>query len=219
MNNDQKQRKFAISQPAASFQIFRPGGYVAGSDESRSTPQVQRSFVGVAALAGDMRGAVFCAIIALWALIDGTSAVARAGGTGPRAGKSRGSSRRSDGSSSVGDRDRSGKTTKAARRRRGNTVPSHDGAQNVGRDSVRVVVGAVREERGHQVKRKSLLFGRMKRFMSFFFRGATNNQRPEIMRTTLAPSPGRSYVCGLAFESFPMHERTVIYRGWCLKPY
>lgn len=101
-----------------------------------------------------MRRAVFFAIIALYALTDEASAVARADGTGRRAGKSRGSGRSSN-DSTGGDRDRPRKVTTAARRKRDETaVRSHDGAQINGRDSSGVVIGAVREERGHQVKSK-----------------------------------------------------------------
>lgn len=125
-----------------------------------------------------MRGAVFLVIIALCALTEESSAVARAGGAGTRAGKSRGSGRTSNGSSSTGgDRDRPARktTTAAARRNRDKAAFSHDGAQINGKGPSSVVIGTVREERGHQVRGRYYCL--LERFMSFLVRRQTNGQK------------------------------------------
>lgn len=99
-----------------------------------------------------MRGALFCAIVALCILADEASAVAGNGGIERRASKSGGSGRSSRRArrSTAGDRDLRGKTatTTAAgqRKRQDEAVHSDDGGSTRRRDSSAVVVGAVWEE-------------------------------------------------------------------------
>lgn len=159
-----------------------------------------------------MRGAVFLAIIALCALADETSAVARAGGAGTRAGKkSRGSGRSSNGSNTGGDRDRPGKITAAARRKRDKTAPSHDGARTNGRDPSAVVIGAVREERGHQVKMNTATA--VGKIMTFLVRGATNGQKSCARGPNAGAPPGWHQALSLQLVSISMYECTVV--SWC----
>lgn len=141
-----------------------------------------------------MRGAVFLAVIALCALTDEVSAVARAGGAGSRAGKSKGSGRRlSNGSNAGGDRHRPGETTAVAAglKRDKTEAPSHDGAHVNVRDQSAVVIGAIREERGRQVKSEAELAAvQTASFMSFLCSRGTNGQKSCAAPYVSAP-PGR----------------------------
>lgn len=152
-----------------------------------------------------MRSSVFLAIIALCAIADGASAVARAGGAGSRAGKSSGGGRSSNGSNTGGDRDRPGKTktTAAARRKRDKAVFSNDGAKIGGRDPSTVVIGAVREERAHQVRESAV--GK-----DSCHPCPTGNQRPEIMRKGSKLAPHRDGIKRAAWRfasSWCLNER------------
>ncbi|CAN0428318.1 unnamed protein product [Ectocarpus sp. 12 AP-2014] len=92
-----------------------------------------------------MRGVLFIAILAFYTDVDGASAAAGTGSTGPRAsGKRRGGDR---GSSSAVDRAFTARKIAERRRRQDDAVPPDHGRSTGGVDSPTVVIGAVLGER------------------------------------------------------------------------
>ncbi|CAM9732899.1 unnamed protein product [Ectocarpus sp. 4 AP-2014] len=92
-----------------------------------------------------MRGVLFIAILAFYATVDGASAAAGTGGTGPRASsRQRGGDRR--GSSAV-DRALTARKIAERRKRQDDAVPPDHGRSTGGVDSPTVVIGAVLGER------------------------------------------------------------------------
>ena len=144
-----------------------------------------------------MRRTVLLAVAALCALTDYASAVARAGGPGARVGKSRGGDGRSSNGSGNntggGDRDRLGETPAAVARRKRDkaAVNSHDGARMNGRNPSAVVIGAIREERGHQVKKSQQRRGKPqlpKDHVACFISRGTNGQQSYAKLNAGAPT-------------------------------